>query len=254
MCVASHYVRAHNGAMRRLLVVLFAASCYRGPDPSQPEPLVLYTSGPQPPSSEIATEPAQAQPIAASAAALILVGSDTVKLDASGAHAHAYDRICVQDRAHIEVDGSTRIRLTSDRTTVIGGAGIGPLGATPATIEIAASGAPEIFVLFDNARAPIRAVFDTPNSTVHVGITGKTGLDISGKTCAEGRRALAIDEIENAVRELGYVSKAKSIRSSIRRVLRGDQRFKRVPAGHWTLRAAVTSLVDDASLLGGTSG
>jgi hypothetical protein len=166
--------------MRTAMMVLFAAGCYRGPDPAQPEPLVLYTSGPRPPTSNVAAAPTRAQRVAANGSELILLGSDMTMLDAS--RAHSYDRICVQDRAHITVDGSTRIELSADRTTVIGGAGIGPLGASAATIEIKASGAPEIFVLFDNERAPIRAVFDTPNSTVHVGITGKTGLDIGGQT------------------------------------------------------------------------
>jgi hypothetical protein len=165
--------------MRCAVLVLFAVGCHRGPDPSQPPPLVLYTAGSHSARSEIPAAPADSLRVAASATELILVGSESVTLDASGKH--AYDRICVQDRAHITVDGSTRIELSSNRTTVIGGAGIGPPGTKPATIEIAASGAPEIFVLFDNARAPIRAVFDAPNSTVHVGITGKTGLDIGGK-------------------------------------------------------------------------
>jgi predicted nucleic acid-binding protein len=55
--------------------------------------------------------------------------------------------------------------------------------------------------------------------------------------CAEARRAQSIDEIERAVRDLGYVSKAKSLQPSIRRTLRGDRRFVVTATDHWTIRS-----------------
>jgi len=131
---------------------------------------VLDTAG------QIATPPSA---LRGSGDELVLLGSNTARFDAT--EPHGFRRICVQDQARIEVDGSTRLELTSDRTTVIGGGGIGPVGTTAATIEIAAAGAPELFVLFDNAHAPIYAVFDAPNSTVHIGLTGSTGLELDGK-------------------------------------------------------------------------
>jgi hypothetical protein len=167
--------------MRRLLAVAIVAGCYRGSELPQQETLVLYRPGstetrPHP----IAQETAAPHRGAITANEFVLLGTERAVLGAA-VPPRAYQRMCVQDQARIAVDGSTRIELTSDRPTVIAGAGIGPRDTTKATIEIAASGSPEIFVLFDNARAPIRAVFDAPNSTVHVAITGKTGLEIDGK-------------------------------------------------------------------------
>ncbi|MBI3178049.1 MAG: hypothetical protein HYZ27_00210, partial [Deltaproteobacteria bacterium] len=49
-----------------------------------------------------------------------------------------------------------------------------------ATIRIETQLSPEIFVLFDNARAPIHANLSATRSKVSVGITGKTGLNIGG--------------------------------------------------------------------------
>jgi hypothetical protein len=163
-----------------MLIATVVAGCYRGPEPPQ-QPIVLHPAGGREVSQPIEQEPPPSRhgALIAGGAELVLLGTDQAAFDPP---ARAYERICVQDHARITVDGSTRIELTSDRPTVIAGAGIGPRDTTKATIEIAASGSPEIFVLFDNARAPVHAVFDTPNSTVHVGITGKTGLQIDGKT------------------------------------------------------------------------
>lgn len=180
-------------AVRHLSWLVFVVGCYTSPPPTEPGPLVLHPAGGGP------VEQGDAEPEEALAAGgsqqadgdrptvtlaggteLVLLGTDRATLDA--ARVHAFDRVCVQDRARIDVDGSTRIELTSDRPTVIGGSGIGPRGTSRARIEITARGAPDVFVLFDNARAPIDAVFDAPNSTVHAAITGKTGLTIGGRT------------------------------------------------------------------------
>jgi hypothetical protein len=91
-----------------------------------------------------------------------------------------FARICVRDAGRIDVDGSIDIELTSDATTVIGGRGIGPIGTARATVRIRAAGAPRIYVLFDNERAPVDAIIDAPRSQVEVGITGKTGLTLGG--------------------------------------------------------------------------
>lgn len=162
--------------MRWTLIALMAAGCYRGaapsePAPARPGPLVVDPPG-----------PTSSRDAPGAGASLILAGTSRLHLDAT--RGSTVDRICVQDQARISVDGATRIELSSDQTTVIGGAGIGPSGTTPVTIEIAARGAPDIFVLFDNRQAPIRAVFDAPNSTVHVGLTGQTGLDLQGRAKA----------------------------------------------------------------------
>jgi hypothetical protein len=108
---------------------------------------------------------------------LILLGGETVTLEPG---THLFERICVQDEASIRVRGSTTIVLTSNQTTVIGGRGIGPLASDKATIRIESQVAPELFVLFDNALAPIDAVLEAPRAKASIGLTGKTGLNIGG--------------------------------------------------------------------------
>jgi hypothetical protein len=86
--------------MRGTVLLTLLAGCYRGPDPSepQPQPLAYYTPGEAPPPAQIAARGPS------SANDLILLGSQTATFDTS--HANAYDRICVQDSARIASAGS----------------------------------------------------------------------------------------------------------------------------------------------------
>lgn len=185
--------RVYDLAVRHIGWLVLVVGCYTSAPHNDPRPIVLHPAGPESGGADEAdrdealaaggSQPANGDPPTVTLAGgneLVLLGTDRAALDA--ARTHAFDRVCVQDQTRIAVDGSARIELTSDRATVIGGAGIGPRGSSRARIEIVARGAPEVFVLFDNAQAPIDAVFDAPNSTVHAAITGKTGLTIGGRT------------------------------------------------------------------------
>jgi hypothetical protein len=112
------------------------------------------------------------------AEALVLSGSKTLLL---GSSSGPFSRVCVQENARLGVEGSATIVLVSDQTTVIGGRGIGPASGRPATVRIVTEDRPEIFILCDNREAPMQLDLDAPRAKVSIGITGKAGLEITGK-------------------------------------------------------------------------
>ena len=66
-------------------------------------------------------------------------------------------------------------------------------------------------------------------------IRRRSVLTCARAVCAAAERPLSVAEIERAVRNAGHVSRARSFRTYLRRVMRADQRFVETMPGWWTV-------------------
>jgi hypothetical protein len=117
---------------------------------------------------------------------LRLKGKETAGFDAPLVK-HSW--ICTQDTARINVCDSTTIELAGGAPTIVGGGGIGPLGAKDVHITVKSNASEPIWILLDASHAPITLELVTPLAPVtvtskgpHMVFFGGTAGDINVQT------------------------------------------------------------------------
>ncbi len=107
---------------------------------------------------------------------LVLTGKQTVVL---GPGRHVLAGVCVDGEAALRVCGEATLFLSGAGPAVIAGRGIGSNDGHPASISIESEDRPDLYVLIENQRAPVKLTMKLPGGAATVAITGKAGLEVT---------------------------------------------------------------------------